>query len=60
MQRVNSAKNNANLGIKLIGGAGGGGGEDWMAWPEFGHIIYFLIWHNLFPFLVSGEGGEGL
>ena len=31
-----------------------------MAWPEFGHVIYFLIWHNLFPFLVSGEGGEGL
>jgi hypothetical protein len=29
-----------------------------MAWPKFGHVIYFLIWPNLFPFLVSGEGGS--
>ena len=28
-----------------------------MAWPKFGHVIYFLFWNILFPFLVRGEGG---
>jgi hypothetical protein len=31
-----------------------------MARPEFGHVIYFLFWHNSFLFLVRGKGGVGL
>jgi hypothetical protein len=28
-----------------------------MAWPKFGHVIYFLFWHKLFPFSVKERDG---